>query len=268
MKINERVQICDITKTDLHLHTIYCDGRNTPEEMVKAAIEKGFACIGFSGHSYVDFDPLCGMSAENAAAYLARIRRLQSEYRGRITIFCGVEQDSCSVTPTDNYDYVIGSVHYIGVPDQNDISGIFHIAVDDTPELFMSGVEQYLDGDYYLAAEKYFEAVGKVVETTGADIIGHFDLISKFNEAQGLFDESHPRYQRAWMQAADRLLAAGKAFEINTGAVNRGWRSTAYPAPEMIRYLKERGGSFLLSSDSHQKETIGCGFENIAADLC
>ena len=38
--------------TDLHVHTNYCDGKNTPEEMVLAAIEKGMECIGFSVHSY------------------------------------------------------------------------------------------------------------------------------------------------------------------------------------------------------------------------
>ena len=33
------------------MHTTWCDGKNTPEEMVAAALEKGFGAIGFSSHA-------------------------------------------------------------------------------------------------------------------------------------------------------------------------------------------------------------------------
>ena len=33
---------------DLHMHTTFCDGKNTPEEIVLYAIDKGFSAIGFS----------------------------------------------------------------------------------------------------------------------------------------------------------------------------------------------------------------------------
>ena len=39
-----------------HTHTNYCDGKNTAEEIVKKAIELGLSELGFSGHSYTDFD--------------------------------------------------------------------------------------------------------------------------------------------------------------------------------------------------------------------
>ncbi|MBO5371040.1 MAG: PHP domain-containing protein, partial [Clostridia bacterium] len=38
---------------DLHTHTTYCDGKDSPEDMVKTAIEKGLRVIGFSGHIYL-----------------------------------------------------------------------------------------------------------------------------------------------------------------------------------------------------------------------
>ena len=38
---------------DLHTHTTYCDGNDTPEDMVKEAIKKGLLTIGFSGHVYL-----------------------------------------------------------------------------------------------------------------------------------------------------------------------------------------------------------------------
>lgn len=39
-----------------HNHTNLCDGRNTPDEMARAALEAGFTDFGFSGHSYAPFD--------------------------------------------------------------------------------------------------------------------------------------------------------------------------------------------------------------------
>ena len=38
---------------NLHTHTTYCDGKDTPEEMVLEGLERGFHSIGFSIHSYV-----------------------------------------------------------------------------------------------------------------------------------------------------------------------------------------------------------------------
>ena len=37
--------------SDIHVHTTYCDGKNSAEETVLAALEKNFVSIGFSGHS-------------------------------------------------------------------------------------------------------------------------------------------------------------------------------------------------------------------------
>ena len=41
-------------KQNLHTHTVYCDGNDTPEEMVLTAIEKHFDILGFSGHGHVE----------------------------------------------------------------------------------------------------------------------------------------------------------------------------------------------------------------------
>ncbi len=41
---------------NFHTHTVFCDGKNTPEEIVLFAIESGFSAIGFSGHGYTAFD--------------------------------------------------------------------------------------------------------------------------------------------------------------------------------------------------------------------
>ncbi len=100
-----------------------------------------------------------------------------------------------------------------------------------------------------------------MVNRTKCDIIGHFDLVSKFNERYGMFDENDPRYIKAWQAAADRLIESGKPFEINTGAISRGWKTDAYPSEAMRQYIREHGGSFILSSDGHKKETIMYAFD-------
>ena len=101
--------------SNYHTHTHFCDGKHSPEEVVRAAISLGCPELGFSGHAYTDFDTGYCMSPESAEEYKAEIRRLQKKYADQIKILLGVEQDYFSNESTDDYDYVIGSTHYIYV---------------------------------------------------------------------------------------------------------------------------------------------------------
>ena len=239
---------------DLHVHTTYSDGDNTPEEMVLAAIEKGITTLGFSDHSYTPFDLECCIPLDRLDAYKAEIAALKDKYRDKIEILCGIEQDYDSTIPTDGYDYVIGSVHYLCLDGQ-------YVAVDIRPDEIIAAVDRYFGGDIYALCEAYYQKVADVADKTGADIIGHFDLIAKFNENGEMFDPAHPRYVAAYTAAADRLIKAGKLFEINTGAMSRGYRKTPYPSAPIYAYIKQRGGRFILSSDSHATDTLCFQFE-------
>ncbi|MGX8698937.1 MAG: histidinol-phosphatase [bacterium] len=232
---------------DLHVHTTFCDGKSTPEEIVLAAIEKGMTTLGFSGHSHTAFDKSWCMSVSGTAAYRREVARLREKYRGQIEILCGVEQDYFSDASTEGYDYVIGSVHYVRIGEE-------YIPIDESPELLARF-------DPYELAARYYALVGDVVEKTGCQIIGHFDLITKFQEVCSRFDEADPRYVRAWQAAAERLIPTGAAFEINTGAISRGYRTSPYPALPILSYLKAHGARLLLSSDSHHRDTLLYGFE-------
>ena len=77
-------------KQNLHLHTTYCDGKNTPEEMAEAAIAQGFNSIGFSGHAYMDNSIYC-MPKEQTEAYFRHITQLKEAYKDRLKIFLGLE---------------------------------------------------------------------------------------------------------------------------------------------------------------------------------
>jgi len=239
---------------DLHMHTSYCDGNNTPEEMVLSAIDKGLTTVGISGHSYTFFDTSYCMQKEDVPRYIAELRYLRAKYFDKIHVLCGVEQDYYSDYPTDEFDYVIGSVHYIKAGEE-------YIPVDESTEILNSAKEKYFGGDIYALCEEYFATVADVVNKTGCDIIGHFDLITKFIEREPLFDTNHPRYIAAWRKAADELLKTGVPFEINTGAISRGYRTSPYPAADIISYIKEHGGRFVLSSDAHSTEAVAFGFD-------
>ena len=232
--------------TDLHMHTVFSDGKDTPEEMVREAIRRGLDTVGISDHSHLD---ACGMTLESSAEYRAEMARLKKKYEGKIRVLCGLERGFIcdDFAP---YDYVIGSVHLLTMPDGH------HVSIDWTAEKQREGVEKYFGGDWYAFVEAYYAAEARVVEMTKCDIIGHFDLISKFIEQDPMFDVCHPRYVKAWQAAADALLKTGKPFEINTGAISRGYRTTPYPSADIVRYLKERGGKLLFSSDAHRKEDI------------
>ena len=59
---------------DLHMHTVFSDGKNTPEEMVQEAIRLGLDTVGISDHSHLD---PCGMTLEASEEYRKEIARLK-----------------------------------------------------------------------------------------------------------------------------------------------------------------------------------------------
>ena len=92
---------------NLHTHTTYSDGINTPEEMVLAAIQKGFSSLGFSEHSYIENIPERWLLPEKTPQYLAELDRLKEKYAGVLDIFKGIELDSFSDIDVSGFDYII-----------------------------------------------------------------------------------------------------------------------------------------------------------------
>ena len=237
--------------SDIHVHSVYCDGKDTPEELVLEAIKKNMDKIGFSSHSYTFFDESYCMRKEKIQDYKNEISYLKEKYKDKIEILCGIEQDFYSDEPCDDYDYVIGSVHYLKIGDK-------YIEIDSTKEEFIKAVKTYYGGDFYKLTEDYFATVAKI---KNADIIGHFDLVTKFNEGYCLFDEKDERYVNAYKKALDILLSENVIFEINTGVIARGYKSHPYPSKEILDYIKKNGGRTILSSDSHSKEMLMFEFD-------
>lgn len=243
-------------KQCLHTHSILCDGKDTLEEMVLAAIEKGFDSIGFSGHSFMDIYAEFSMSEEDVKVYKAEIARLQQVYGDRIKIFCGLEKDNYTTLSTEGYDYLIGSVHVMEHPE-----GLLFI--DWTAERTRENIEKVFGGDGIAYAKHYFKALADLPNHGGFDILGHFDLLTKFNEKEpDLFDTTDPAYRAAATEAAEALVGKVKYFEVNTGAISRGYRTTPYPDTYIIKEMKRLGFGAIISSDCHDRNFLDCGYED------
>lgn len=245
---------------DYHIHTTFSDGANTPREVIEYAIKHGIKEIGFSDHSYTAFDESYCIKKKRADEYFAEVSALKKEYANEIKVLCGIEQDYYSESDVSRYDYVIGSVHYLKVKNG-------YVAVDENVQTVLDAIGKHFDGDAYKFIEEYYETVSNIVEKTDCDIIGHFDLVSKFNEKTPFFDEKAERYRASWKKALDKLLKTGRTFEINTGAISRGLKSEPYPNKEMIEYIKSHGGKFIFSSDAHKKENLCYSFDELSEKL-
>ncbi|MCD9024752.1 PHP domain-containing protein [Cohnella silvisoli] len=68
---------------DLHLHSNYSDGKNTPEEMIEAAIKIGYEAIALTDHVW--------KSSTWIPAYSAHLETLKKKYANKITLYSGIE---------------------------------------------------------------------------------------------------------------------------------------------------------------------------------
>ena len=241
------------SEQDFHMHTTFCDGKNSPEDMILGAIEKGLKRVGVSIHSVLP--DYWFTSVERELAFKKNMAELKEKYKDKIEVYCGLEADyRTDVITREGFDYVIGAVHVLVVDGQR-------FLVDSTKQKFIDGVNQGFGGDCYAYIEEYYRCVADIVEKTKCDFIAHIDLVSKFNKDKDLFDENHPRYVKAWKDCVDKLIPYGIPFEINVGAISRGYMVEPYPLPPILAYIKEKGGKLIISSDSHAKENVAYQYD-------
>lgn len=246
-----------IPLSNFHAHSIFCDGSETCESMVKAAISKGCAAFGISGHADMGFETCWCMTPQGERDFIKEMDRLKEAYGGQLALFTGVERDFYSPEPPDAYDYVIGSVHYIKKDGE-------YLLIDESEDVQHGDVSHCYGGDFYAYTRDYYRTVADIVITTKPDFVGHFDLVTKFNEGGKLFDETDPRYLNPALEALTAITEQHKLFEINTGAMYRVGRTVPYPSPHLLKALFERGGEIILSSDSHDLASIGYKFDDAA----
>ena len=236
-------------RQNLHCHTTFDDGNDSPEMMVRAAELAGLASVGVSLHCPIPGESAWCCPDSEEAPFIEEMRRLQTLYAGRIEVWCGLEYDLDSVRRSvPPYDYIIGSCHLLdGLP------------IDYDPDAAVQMIAYH--GGERQTAQLYYERLSTMAAMPEISIVGHVDLLTKFNERDALFNTASPAYREAAFAAMETLSAAGKIFEINTGAMSRGWRTTPYPSEELLRHLRSIGGRICISSDAHSRKDIAFGFD-------
>lgn len=248
--------MADPFRSCVHTHTHFCDGKDAPEVLVKKALELGFVSLGFSGHSPAKWAPY-SMTQDRLTAYKAEIRRLQGAYAGQLEILLGIELDALGDAVEDDFDYRIESVHAMKIQGRL-------CYIDWSQEKMETALRKVFGGDPYTYAKAYFEACCSSYEKSTAQIAGHVDLVTKFNEKCPLLDENDSRYLSPALEAVSTALDRGLVLEVNTGAIARGYRTTPYPGMAILKYLRERNAPVVVTSDCHDADALDCHYGETA----
>ena len=236
--------------SNLHTHTTYSDGAHSIEQNILSAIGKDMVSLGFSDHSCTNFDLRYCIQPQKVGEYIAEVRRMQEKYSQQIEIYLGVELDG--YTNLENrhlYDYTLGDCHYIK-------RGDVYLPVDDAKEDQLRFIKEFFGGDRLAYAKAYYETYAERTAANKPDILGHFDLLTKF----GLFDNVEGCTKVA-TEALTASLEVTPVIELNTGAICRGLRTVPYPADFLIKEIKAHNGRIVLCSDSHDKNNLDFYFD-------
>ena len=113
-------------------------------------------------------------------------------------------------------------------------------------------------------AKEYYSTISRLPEYGNFDIIGHYDLVTKHSDNVKFFDEDSKEYKDAALSATHALKGKIPFFEVNTGAIARGYRKTPYPAPFLVKEFKRLGFGAVISSDCHNAEFLDHRFDDAA----
>ena len=145
--------------------------------------------------------------------------------------------------------------HFLDVPSEIPMS------VDNNEEIMGRLAEEFFGGDYYKLSKSYYDLVSRVYDRLHCTFVGHFDLVTRFNDSMHFLDEEDSRYRMPALEAMEYLVKEGVPFEINCGALNRNRKKELYPNMFLLKNLREFGGEILINSDAHQKELLDGGFD-------
>ncbi|MBI2899945.1 MAG: histidinol-phosphatase HisJ family protein [Planctomycetes bacterium] len=239
---------------DYHLHTPLCrhaDG--APEEYAARAVERGIAEIGFSDHSPMPahYDPDWRMALEDLPEYVASVLRAREKFP-RLSVKLGLEADYFpgtedfvyNVTSEYDFDYVIGSVHYI----------------DDWGFDNAENKARFEESDVYDIYAQYFDRVARLAKTRLFDILGHPDVVKKFGHRP---DRAYDELMRPALEA---VKAAGMALDVNTSGLRFPCREI-YPSRRMLEIAREMEIPVTLGADAHRPAHVGEGFGEAVALL-
>lgn len=252
--------------TNLHTHTVYCDGKCKTEEMIQSAINSNFQSIGISTHGPVPFVTDWNIQVPNIEKYIDEVNMLKEKYKDEIDIFLGMELDYIPGIGFSEHiqslikrlDYYIGSVHYLGKFSNGQMW-----TVDYNMEELLIGIQEGFSGNVRHAIEAYYNLIAEMAEKYQPPVIGHIDLIKKNNKNNLLFDEKEDWYKVAVERCLDVIKNTSSIIEINTGGMARGYTTEQYPSNLILKMIKEKNIKVIINSDAHTADGIHFKFNEM-----
>jgi len=233
---------------DYHTHTPLClHAEGHPREYAAAALAAGLPELGISDHSPMPqyFDDW-RMTWEQFPQYLQMVEEARAEFP-QLPIRLGMEVDYLEggeawteeLSAKADFDYLIGSVHYIA-PGW-DVDNPKHIS-------------RFTGGDVNEIWTRYFELYEKAIRTRAFDFMAHPDLPKKF----GYRPEGDLR--RFYEPVIQALMDTCTAYEINTAGLRKDVREV-YPARPFLEMAFSAGVPLLINSDAHMPGEVGASFD-------
>lgn len=244
--------------TDYHVH-LRPDEPDTPpdryfthenvERYLEVAADRGISELGVSEHVHRFTESLDLWRhpwwEENAhddlGAYCEFVRTTQLRLGIEMDYLPGREDRTAQLLDPHGFDYVIGSVHFLGDD-----------AVDHHGWDVWKG-----QGDADAVWRRYFETVAQAARSGLFQILAHPDLVKVWGSARPR-PERDPRFHYEPFVAA--VAETGVAVEISTAGLRKPV-GELYPAPALAAMLVDAGAAFSLSSDAHVPGDVGCAYE-------
>jgi len=159
----------------------------------------------------------------------------------------GAEDRTAELLAARDFDYVIGSVHFVG-----------DVSVDHDGFDIWEG-----DGDPDEVWRRYFGALAECARSGLFDVLAHPDLVKVWGRGRPA-PRRDPRLH--YEPAVEAIAAAGAAVEVSTAGLRKPV-GELYPAPAFAEMCVEAGVPFALSSDAHLPEQVGYGYDRAVAFL-
>ncbi|QWH44165.1 histidinol phosphate phosphatase domain-containing protein [Bacillus toyonensis] len=150
--------------------------------------------------------------------------------------FIGCEEELKELLALGDFDYVIGSVHFLNG---------WGFDNPDTKEYF----EEH---DLHILYDTFFKTVESAVRSELFDIIAHLDNIKVFNYR--LDENEQLSYYK---KIARALVETNTATEINAGLYYRYPVREMCPSPLYLQVLAKHGVHITISSDAHYPNDLG-----------
>ena len=256
--------------TNYHTHSHYCDGQGTISEYIEFAVNKGMYALGFSGHSPLPFPSTWNMKYTDLDKYLSELKTLKKKYEDKIKIFIGLEVDYIpdisgpAMFQHLNLDYTIGSVHWLKKNDDQ------HWDFDDNTKSFKKGLNEIFNGNIKELVNYYYSLIIDMVQNDPPDVIGHFDLINKFNQTEAknlFFCEDDKWYKDIVYDTLEVVRQSNCIVEVNTRGYMKKLANFFYPNTWIIKLCKDMNIPITMSADAHKPQEVTSIYKKLATFL-